>query len=146
MEEELIGLDEPRNELEQELFSMWNGELSKEEFLRVFLISDLFIMVDGEPAGNTLGEKKPMVVSTAPTEPKMMAVFSSAERADRMTRQFPDYNFPIMVDCSWVLHCIGPTMGIAFNPGWAMGFEIAPEGAQQLKMALDQAITQAGET
>jgi len=62
-----------------------------------------------------------------------------------MTRQFPDYNFPIRVDCGWVLRCIGPSMGLAFNPGWAMGFEIAPEGAQQLKRALDDAVTKAEE-
>jgi hypothetical protein len=137
--------DHAHNELEEVLFAMWAGKVSKEDFLRQFLLSNVFIMVDGEPQGNTLGDKKPMVVSTSVDAPKMMAVFSSPERAARMTQQFPDYNFPIQVDCSWVLHCIGPSMGVAFNPGWTMGFEIAPEGAQQLRTALDSAIAQAGE-
>lgn len=133
------------NELEQVLFAMWNGEISREDFLRTFLVSDLYIMVDGEPVGDTLGDRRPMVVSTSPEAPRMMAVFSATERAACMTERFPDYSYPILVNCNWVLHCIGPSMGIAFNPGWAMGFEIAPDGAQQLKQALDAAIAQAGE-
>lgn len=136
-------MDEPLNELEKTLFSMWNGQVSREDFLRAFLMSDVFIMVDGEPPGNTLGDKRPMVVSTSVEQPKMMALFSSPERAVCMTKQFPDYNFPIRVDCGWVLRSIGPTMGLAVNPGWSMGFEIAPEGAQQLKRALDEAVARA---
>lgn len=145
MQEDIIGDEKPLNELEEQLFAMWSGRLGKEEFLRQFLISDVYIMVDGEPAGNTLGDRKPMVLSTASDQPKLMAVFSSPERASRMTQQFPDYNYPIRVDTNWVLHTIGSSMGVAFNPGWTIGFEIAPEGAQQLKMALDNAIAQAGE-
>jgi hypothetical protein len=137
--------DHAHNDLETHLFEMWEGKMSKEDFLRVFLMSDLFIVVDGEPLGNTLGDRKPMVISAAIDQPKMIAVFSSPERASRMTAQFPDYNFPIRVDTNWVLHCIGPSMGVAFNPGWEMGFEIAPDGAQQLRDALDSAISQAGE-
>jgi hypothetical protein len=145
MQEDIVGNEIPHNELEKQLFAMWRGEITKEEFLRVFLISDVFIVVDGEPVGNVLGDKKPMVISTAVDQPKMMAVFSSPERATRMTQQFPEFNFPIQVDTRWALHCIGPTMGLAFNPGWIIGFEIAPEGAQQLRTALDNAIAQAGE-
>jgi hypothetical protein len=145
MQEDIVGNETPYNDLETQLFAMWAGKLTKEEFLRVFLVSDLFIIVDGEPVGNTLGDKKPMVLSTAVDQPKLMAVFSAPERASRMTQQFPEYNFPIQVDCRWVLHSIGATMGVAFNPGWTMGFEIAPEGAQQLRTALDSAIAQAGE-
>jgi hypothetical protein len=137
--------DHPHNELETHLYEMWDGKMTKEDFLRIWLLSDLFIIVDGEPVGNTLGDRKPMVISTAVDQPKMIAVFSSPERAARMIAQFPDYNFPIRVDTNWVLHCIGPTMGVAFNPGWELGFEIGPEGVQQLKHALDNAMTQAGE-
>jgi hypothetical protein len=31
-------------------------------------------------------------------------------------------------------------MGLALNPGCHFGFEIAPEGAQQLKAAVEQAL------
>jgi hypothetical protein len=132
--------DSPLNELEEQLFAMWNGGITKEEFLRHFLMSDMFIMVDGEPTGNTLGDKRPMVVATAMDQPRMMAVFSHPDRAIRMTQQFPDYNYPIMVDCRWVLHTVGMNLGVAVNPGWAIGFEIAPEGAQQLRQALEDAM------
>lgn len=146
MQEQLLDdAGEPLNDLEESLFKMWRGQMDKEEFLRTFLISSLYIIVDGEPVGNTLGSRRPMVVSTAPDQPKMIAVFSAPERAERMTKQFPDYNFPIQVDCRWVLQTIGSTMGVAFNPGWVMGFELQPEGAQQLKHALEQAIAQAGQ-
>jgi len=146
MQQDVIGNEVPHNELEEKLFAMWRGAVPKEDFLRLFLISDVYIMVDGEPQGNTLGDRRPMVLSTSVELPKLMAVFSSPERAERMTQQFPEYSYPIRVDTNWVLHTIGTTMGIAFNPGWTMGFEIAPEGAQQLKIALDSAIAQAGET
>jgi hypothetical protein len=145
MEQDILGNEQPQNELEEHLFAMWAGRTTKEDFLRVFLISDVFIIVDGEPVGNTLGDRKPMVLSVSIDQPKLMAVFSSPERATRLTEQFPDYNYPIKVDTRWVLHTIGASMGVAFNPGWTIGFEIAPEGAQQLKMALDNAIAQAGE-
>lgn len=130
---------EPLNELEEKLFACLNGELSREEFLGTFLWAPVYIMVDGEPVGDVLGDRKPLVVANAPEAPRLMAVFSDPSRAEKMMEYFGEYNFPILVNTPWVLHVIGTKMGISFNPGFPFGFEIAPEGAQQLKTALEEA-------
>jgi hypothetical protein len=128
--------DEPLNELESKLLELMSGQADEQDFLRVFLQSDLYIMVDGDPQGDTLGDRRPMVVATAENAPRMMAVFSNPSRAARLVAMFADYSFPIMGNTTWVLEHIGPHMGIAFNPGCPNGFELAPEGAQALKNAL----------
>jgi hypothetical protein len=134
-----LDLNEPLNDLEAQLFACMSGAVTREDFLNVFVNSNLFIMVDGEPVGDTLGDRQPLVVATAKDAPKLLAVFSDPQRAAKMTEMFVEYNYPIMVNAQWALQTLGPEMGIAFNPGCHFGFEIAPEGAQQLKAAVDQA-------
>lgn len=138
-------VDDALNEIESTLFAMFKEEMTREEFLGIFLASQLYILVDGEPTGNTLGDKKPMVVSTSPSAPRLMAVFSHPSRAAKMQQLFPEYNFPILVDCDWVFRTIGNSMGVTVNPGWHYGFEIAPEGAQQIKKAITEIRTTVGE-
>jgi hypothetical protein len=128
--------DEPLNELENQLLSLMRGEISQEDFLRDFLDSHLYILVDGEPQGGVLGDRKPMVIAANEQAPRMLAVFSAPTRATRMLVAFPEYAHPILVDCSWVLEHIGPRMGISFNPGCQSGFELAAEGAHELQKAL----------
>lgn len=135
LKSDLLSEDEQPTELEITLEKVAAGEVTKEEFLTLFLCSDLFIMINGEPEGDTLGDKKPMVIATGPDAPRMMAVFSKPHRAQRMVLQFPEYSFPVLVSAEWVFAALGSSMGVAFNPGYANGFEIAPEGAQQLKQA-----------
>jgi hypothetical protein len=137
--------EEPLNALESKLQALMRGEISNEEFLREFLEADLYIMVNGEPTGGTLGDKQPMVIAMSDTSPRMIAVFSSPTRAAKMLEHFSDYSYPIMVRCQWVLEHIGTHTGVAFNPGCPEGFELAPEGAQQLRDALAEARAQSGE-
>jgi hypothetical protein len=136
--------DEPLNEMESSLLSLMNGRISQIDFLRVFLQARLYIMVNGEPQGSVLGDRQPMVIASAETAPRMLAVFASPTRAHKMVELFAEYSFPIQVDAAWVLEHIGSHMGIAFNPGCPNGFELAPEGAQQLKNALAEARSQSG--
>ncbi|HEY9790450.1 MAG TPA: SseB family protein [Candidatus Obscuribacterales bacterium] len=136
--------DDPVNELESSLLSLMNGKISQADFLRVFLQSRLFIMVNGEPQGSVLGDKQPMVIASAQDAPRLLAVFASPTRAHKMVELFAEYSFPIQVDAEWVLDHIGSHMGIAFNPGCPNGFEMAPEGAQQLKIGLAEARSQSG--
>jgi hypothetical protein len=129
--------EEPANELEKALAAVLSGETSKEDFLRIFIGSNVYVLVNREPRGDTLGDSTPMVLSSN-NGPHMLALFSSPIRSLKMTELFPDYRFTIMVDCAWALHILGTTLGIALNPGCDLGFELAPDGAQQLKRALEQ--------
>ena len=129
--------DEICNELEQSLAGVMEGTVSKEEFLKLFLNSNLYILLDGEPVGGVLGDRVPMVFAPSAESERMIAVFSSPLRTAAMTAKFAEYQFPVLVDTAWVLNHVGPTTGIALNPGCALGFEMASSGAQQLKKALD---------
>lgn len=137
--------DEPLNDIENKLAALLRGEMTHEEFLGAFLESELYILVDGEPQGDVLGPRRPMVIASGPDAPRMFAVFSAPTRATRMIQQFSEYSYPILVNCVWVLEHLGPNMGVAFNPGCANGFELAPDGAQQLKMAVLEARAQSPE-
>lgn len=131
--------DQAPTELECQLASLMKGEISQTDFLRTFLSAHVYIMVNGEPRSNVLGDKQPMVIAASQDAPRMLAVFSSPRRAHRVVEQFSDYSFPILVSSAWVFEHIGPHMGVAFNPGCSDGFELAPPGAQQLKEAIDKA-------
>ena len=137
--------DEPLNDLEKQLAELMEGKITQIDFLRTFLTAQLYIMVDGEPTGGVLGDKKPMVIAASPEAPRLLAVFSSPTRAKRMTEQFAEYSFPILVDAAWALEHTGSHMGLAFNPGCANGFELAPEGAEQLRQAVAEARSQTAE-
>jgi hypothetical protein len=139
-----LGIDEPLNELETNLLACMSGQMSREEFLTLFVNSALYIMVDGEPVGDTLGDRKPLVVAMSPDAPRLLAVFSAPQRAQTIIEKFGEFTYPIMVNAQWALDTLGPQMGIAFNPGCHFGFEIAPEGAQQLKAAVDAARAEQG--
>ncbi len=130
--------DTAPTELEAKLSGLMNGEVSQTDFLRAFLGAHVYIMVNGEPEGNVLGDKQPMVIAAAEKAPRLLAVFSAPRQAKRMVEHFSDYSYPILVTSDWVFEHIGPNMGIAFNPGCENGFELAPAGAQQLKQALQQ--------
>ena len=139
------GNDEPLNEVERKLHALMLNEISTEDFLETFLQGNFYIMVNGEPQGGVLGDKVPMVVASSEKDPHLLAIFSSPVRAKRMIERFADYSYPILVNADWVFEHLGPTMGITFNPGCTEGFELQPEGAQQLKAAIVQARAQAAE-
>ena len=130
--------DETPTELEWKLAALMNGEIGHQDFLRAFLSAPVYIMVNGEPQDSLLGDKQPMVIAASVDAPRMLAVFATPHRATRMIEQFSDYSYPILVSADWVFEHIGPNMGVSFNPGCRSGFELAPEGAQQLKEALKQ--------
>lgn len=131
--------DEICNELERSLAGVMEGTIPKEEFLKTFLTSSLYILLDGEPVGGVLGDRVPMVFAPSAESERMIAVFSSPLRTAAMKAKFAEYQHPVLVDTAWVLNHVGPSTGIALNPGCALGFEMASSGAQQLKKALDAA-------
>ncbi len=130
--------DEPANELERALALLVAGKMDKNAFLRLFLSSRLYILLDGEPQGNTLGCRSPMVFAASPESPRMLALFSSPVKASAMSELFPEYRYTAMVDSLWAIHCAGPSTGIALNPGAALGFELAASGVQELKLAIEE--------
>ena len=127
------------SELEACLAAVMEDKISKEEFLRSFLQAKLYILLDGPPEGEGLGQRLPMVFAPSAEADRMLAVFTSPMRATAMATRFSEYNHPILVSCPFILSCLGEHIGIALNPGCDLGFEMGAAGVQQLKLALEQA-------
>src|SRR5438105_4713928 len=87
--------EEPCNELEQALAAVMAEQMSKEDFLRIFLSANLYVLVNSEPKGNTLGDCTPMVISTDAKAPRMLVVFSSPLRSLKMTELHSEYRWPV---------------------------------------------------
>jgi hypothetical protein len=58
--------------------------------------------------------------------------FSSLERAKAALARYPEYPFALAVYTKWFLQGAYENTGIALNPGWPFGFELPPEGLQQI--------------
>jgi len=62
----------------------------------------------------------------------VLATFSSIERAKAALSSYPGYEFALAVDTAWFLGGAYENVGFALNPGWPFGFELPPDGLQQM--------------
>lgn len=123
----------PKNPLEEGLVELGSGAIETADFLRMLLQEPLFILLDREPEGATLGGCIPMVVATAKDGPQLLAVFSDPERGGPMIDHFPDYKWVAQVTFAWIIEHAGDSCGVILNAGSGLGIEIAPAGLKEIR-------------
>jgi hypothetical protein len=63
---------------------------------------------------------------------RILAVFTSPERAKPFVEHYPEYSGGILTEFSWLLRRIGGGVPIAVNPGWDIGMDFDADMIAQL--------------
>ena len=124
----------PKNELEKRLLAAWEGKLSGDEFMRELLVSEVFMPIEDDEVIQGLqrsSRAKPLVLESEDGS-KVLAVFTSPDRAKPFLKDFPLYSGGLLTEFKWVLEKMGAGHGIALNPGCEVGFDMEPEMLSQL--------------
>lgn len=120
---------EPKNELEKKLVAAWEGQMSGEEFMRELLTSEVFMPIEDDEVIQGLqrsSRAKPLVLETEDGS-RVLALFTSPERAKPFLKDFPRYKGGLLTEFKWVLEKMGAGHGVALNPGCEVGFDMEPE-------------------
>ncbi|MDD5241631.1 MAG: SseB family protein [Sulfuricella sp.] len=131
MENEIF---EPKNELEKKLLAAWEGEMDSEVFMRELLVSEVFMPIENDevmPGVQRSAIAKPLMLESDDGT-KIVAVFSSPDRAKSLLRDYPRYDGGLLTEFKWILEKVGVGHGIALNPGCEVGFDMEPEMLRQL--------------
>ena len=129
---------DPRNDLEQQLLALWDGQIVSDDFIKVLMESQVFMPVQDEDqikGFQRSAHAQPLVLVAEGDIPVLM-LFSSPERAKRFLEDFPDYKGGLLAEFKWVLEKMSTGVGIALNPGWETGFDLDPEMVAQLSQNL----------
>lgn len=117
----------PANDLEKSLLACQEDAAHWPAFVSALLASQIFILIDGEPPPDAESEPKPLVLES-PSGFDALLLFTTPGRATPFAQRFPQFAHGLLVDCRWLLSRIGPGLGLAINPGWEVGLEMAPHG------------------
>ena len=116
----------PSNLLEEKLLACKTDFGQWPTFVAALLNSQVVVLLDGE-VGDDGVLTNPLTLAT-PKGYDVIALFTSVDRATWLVEKFPQFPYALRVDAKWLLARVSPSLGIAINPGWNVGFEMAPEG------------------
>lgn len=124
----------PKNELEKKLLAAWEGSMSGDEFMQELLVSEVFLPIEDDevmPGVQRSSRAQPLVLE-AEGGARVLAVFTSPDRAKPFLKDFPRYGGGLLTEFKWVLEKMGAGHGVALNPGCEVGFDMEPEMLSQL--------------
>lgn len=124
----------PKNELEKKLLAAWEGGISGDEFMQELLVSEVFMPIEDDEVmqGVQRSSRAQPLVLEADDGTRVLAVFTSPDRAKPFLRDFPLYGGGLLTEFKWVLEKMGAGHGVALNPGCEVGFDMEPEMVSQL--------------
>lgn len=128
----MISQFKPNNFLEEKLLAMYRKEIKITEFIELLLDSQVMILTDRDVDITGPDTHFNPLAITSPMGYSVLVTFSSIERATSLAARHPDFSHAVAVDTSWFLLRAHENAGFALNPGWAFGFELPPEGLQQM--------------
>lgn len=124
----------PKNELEKKLLAAWEGSLSGDEFMQELLVSEVFMPIENDEVmqGVQRSSRAQPLVLEAEDGTKVLAVFTSPDRAKPFLEDFPLYGGGLLTEFKWVLEKMGAGHGVVLNPGCEVGFDMEPEMLSQI--------------
>jgi hypothetical protein len=125
---------EPANDLERALLQAQTGKLSYPDFFANLLKSQVVILLDRVPpqSGAWDNSISPLVLISSKGS-KVLAVYTSTERATPMSRQSKEHKYSLLTGFSGVFRGVASGVGIVVNPGWPVGVEIDAARIAELK-------------
>lgn len=125
----------PHNALEEQLAAVHAGTLDPETFVLRLLDQQLFMPVRDEKnpiqGFQRSTQAEPLIIEDEEGE-RILAVFTSPERAKPFVEHHPEFAGGILTELSWILRRIGGGVPIALNPGWDIGMDFDADMTAQL--------------
>ncbi|MBT9569220.1 MAG: SseB family protein [Thiobacillus sp.] len=125
----------PHNALEEQLAAVHAGTLDPETFVLRLLDQQLFMPVRDEKNAiqgfQRSTQAEPLIIEDEDGN-RVLAVFTSPERAKPFVEHYPEYGGGILTELSWLLRRIGGGVPIALNPGWEVGMDFDADMTAQL--------------
>lgn len=124
----------PKNELEKKLLATWEGSMSGDEFMQELMVSEVFMPIEDDevmPGVQRSTRAQPLVLE-AEDGTRVLAVFTSPDRAKLFLKDYPLYGGGLLAEFKWVLEKMGSGHGVTINPGCEVGFDMEPEMLSQL--------------
>lgn len=126
----------PKNELEKKLLAAWEGSMSGDEFMHELLVSEVFMPIEDDevmPGVQRSSRAQPLVLE-AEDGTRVIAVFTSPDRAKPFLKDYPRYGGGLLTEFKWLLEKMGAghDHGVALNPGCEVGFDMEQEMLSQL--------------
>jgi len=125
---------EPHNALEHLLTRAQAGDIPSDQFLQELLTAQVFMPVyeKYQISGFQRSEQAQPLLLDSEDGGRLLALFSSPERAKPFVAAYPGYEGGLLSEFKWVLEKTGSGVGIVLNPGYAIGIEMAPEMVEHL--------------
>lgn len=125
----------PHNALEEQLAAVHTGTLAPEIFVLQLIEQQVFMPVRDEKhliqGFQRSTQAEPLIIETEDGE-RVLAVFTSPERAKPFVEHFPDFSGGLLTEFSWLLRRVGGGVPIALNPGWDIGMDFDADTIAQL--------------
>jgi hypothetical protein len=129
---------QPANDLEVTLMRAQARELRVADLIGQLLESQVVILLDRPlPDSGLWDEAITPLVLTNQSGNRVLAMFTSPDRAVDVASNFPHHSYALLTDFKWVLRGVAPGVGIVVNPGWTVGLEMPPDGVARLKVDAD---------
>jgi hypothetical protein len=126
---------EARNELEQNLVAVQEGQMAGDAFMQYLMDTQVFMPVKDSIGieGFTSSDKAVPLTLKTEDDVEVLILFTSPERAKRFLQDYPAFDGGLLAEFKWVLERTGSGVGISINPDWPVGMDMEPEMVQQLK-------------
>ena len=120
----------PQNALEAQLAAVHAGTLDPESFVLQLPDQQLFIPVRDEKHAiegfQRTTRAEPLLIEDEAGE-RVLAVFTSPERAKILLEHYPDFSGGLLTEFSWLLRRLDGGVHVALNPGWEVGMDFDAE-------------------
>lgn len=126
-------------DLNQLLTQAHQGEVEVEQFMSLFLQTQIFMPVtdpndsgDMAPIGFQKSDKaQPLILETEDGF-NIMILFSDPQQSKTFLKDFPEYSGGFIAEVPWMLERLGEGMGFSLNPGLESGIDFDPDTVRQL--------------
>jgi hypothetical protein len=121
----------PGNDLEKKLSRIGNGRTTFLKGFNFFLNSLVVVLM--KPAGDEETAKGKALTLRGPEGEPLLVIFSSGGRAADMLERHDGYRAAVTIPAWQMISGLPPDRGIVVNPGWSVGFTVAPEQLIKLR-------------
>ncbi|MHC4915767.1 MAG: SseB family protein [Planctomycetota bacterium] len=129
----------PSNPAEHKLAAASAGECSVKDLVHFLLDQSLCALLDApfEPnPDGTCPAFAPLLMSKDGGVDHL-ALFTSPDRARRVIKMKPEYQYAFSTHFSWWLKVAQPHWGFVINPTWGLTLEISPDNAKSIRSQID---------
>jgi len=100
--------------------------------MNYFIRADASIL-DTEFKPDEPGKLHNPLMQYGPNDVPLLALFSSAKRAQPHGKRRPEYRYLKVLPVASLIRAMAPGVGLVLNPGWKVGLQLPPEELDRIR-------------